>query len=72
MRDVLTVLSELTLIDRLRAALGAGVGLLLAEWLAGNQRKIAVPQPIPIRVASCSRQIAEGHLSKPRRSQQCE
>ena len=72
MRDVLTVLSELALLDGLRAALGAGVGLLLAEWLAGRHRKIAVPQPIPIRVTSCSRQTATRHLSKPRRSQQCE
>ncbi len=39
MREVQVTLPELALLVGTRAALGAGVGLLLADCLPGNQRK---------------------------------
>lgn len=39
MREVQVTLPELTLLVGTRAALGAGLGLLLADWLSISQRK---------------------------------
>jgi hypothetical protein len=39
MKDVQVTLPELALLVGTRAALGAGLGLLLADWLSGSQRK---------------------------------
>ena len=39
MREVQVSLPELMLLVGTRAALGAGLGLLLADWLSGSQRK---------------------------------